>query len=137
MDGVIEWATAKELMSAFPGSFINYHGEFIAHKRANEYFNLSTCADASEVCCKVLEYLSRAACKTEPYYTDASNKKFQKFMRDGINRFLRTNFSAAEMMKIYTYLGNGVNRAMTMRFVQSHYRLSILEEAERSAINGK
>lgn len=63
---------AMDLMKCFPGSFINHNGEFIAHRRANEYFNFATCADELDVKCKVLEWLSRAASKGEPVFV---NKK--------------------------------------------------------------
>lgn len=74
---------AMDLMKCFPGSFINHNGEFIAHRRANEYFNFATCADELDVKCKVLEWLSRAASKGEPFRTDLENKNYQRFMLDG------------------------------------------------------
>jgi hypothetical protein len=78
---------AMDLMKCFPGSFINHNGEFIAHRRANEYFNFATCADELDVKCKVLEWLSRAASKGEPFRTDLENKNYQRFMLDGINKY--------------------------------------------------
>lgn len=123
IDGV-----ALRLMQSFPGSFINHHGEFIAHRKANAYFNLSTCADELQVKCKVLEWLSRSACKSMPFESDNANRKLWKFMRDGINAFLHTEFSAPAMMDIYTYLGNGINRAKTIRFIESGFDMSVLTD---------
>lgn len=117
---------AIRLMNCFPGSFINHNGEFIAHEKANEYFSLSTCGDELDVKCKVLEWLSRAASKGEPFRTDKRNLAFQKFMLDGINGYLHTTFSHDDIDKIYTYLGNACNHKKTIRFIDSGYDMSVL-----------
>lgn len=117
---------AIRLMNCFPGSFINHNGEFIAHEKANEYFSLSTCGDELDVKCKVLEWLSRAASKGEPFRTYKRNLAFQKFMLDGINRYLHTTFSHDDIDKIYTYLGNACNHKKTIRFIESGYDMSVL-----------
>lgn len=117
---------AIRLMNCFPGSFINHNGEFIAHEKANEYFSLSTCGDELDVKCKVLEWLSRAASKGEPFRTDKRNFAFQKFMLDGINGYLHTTFSNDDIYKIYTYLGNACNHKKTIRFIESGYDMSVL-----------
>lgn len=117
---------AIRLMNCFPGSFINHNGEFIAHEKANEYFSLSTCGDELDVKCKVLEWLSRAASKGEPYRTAKSNLAFQRFMQDGVNRYLETEFSQADFDDIYTHLGNARNHEKTRRFILSGYDMSIL-----------
>ena len=132
---MVAWSVQKRLMEAFPGSFINRNGEFIAAKRENEYICLENCADEREVQCKVLEYLSRGACKTQRYITDAANMKFHERMRSGINRFLGTNFSHEDMWVIYDWLGNGASRDRTLRFIESGYDVDQLrqlyEEKER------
>lgn len=117
---------AIRLMNCFPGSFINHNGEFIAHEKANEYFSLSTCGDEFDVKCKVLEWLSRAASKGEPFRTDKRNLAFQKFMLDGINGYLHTTFSHDDIDMIYTYLGNACNHKKTIRFIESGYDMSVL-----------
>ena len=48
-----------KLAQAFPGGFLNGRGEFVAHKKANEYFLLADCETETDVKCKVLEWLSR------------------------------------------------------------------------------
>ena len=40
---MIDWALIQKLMNCFPKSFINQHGEFIAHDKANAYFILHNC----------------------------------------------------------------------------------------------
>ena len=65
--------TLIRLFSSFPGSFMNESGEFIAHGPTNQYFNLEKCKSETELRCKVLEWLSRAAYKAEPYKTKRKN----------------------------------------------------------------
>ena len=119
-----------KLMQSFPGSFLNQYGEFIAHREANEYFQLSKCKDDLEIKCKVLEWLSRAAFKTEPYKNKKKNEKFNDFMLTGINKFLNTDFDKYSMQTIYQELGNQVNRELTIRFIESGYNMNILQESE-------
>lgn len=117
---------AIDLMSCFEGSFINHNGEIIVHPRTNQYFAMRNCETMLDVKCKVLEWLSRSACKSEPYRTKAANENLHRFMLNGINQFLGTNFSYADMYLIYTYLGNACNHERTIRFVESGYDLDML-----------
>lgn len=120
------------LSQSFPKSFVNSHYEFIAEctGRTNEYFCLDGCETEEDVKCKVLEWLSRGACKTEPYNTDRSNKAFHKRMLSGINGALGTDFSEEDMLLIYTKLGNCVNHRLTMQFVKSGYNLMVLDKEQ-------
>lgn len=115
------------LMSCFAGSFVNSCGEFIAERKSNTYFNLANCKSETEVKYKVIEWLSRAAYKTEPYRRRDLNDKFHTFISDGANEFLGTNFDAKAWCLIYTKLGNNINRSLCERFVASGYDLSVLE----------
>ena len=119
-----------KLKMCFIGSFVNSMGEFIAHERGNEYFNLQNCGSETEVKCKVLEYLSRGAFKSIPYKTENSNKKFHDFMLNGINDFLGTNFTEEEIAVIYQKLGNGINRRLTYEFIDSGYDMRLLKDGE-------
>lgn len=117
-----------ELMNAFPGAFIYYNGEIIVHKKANSYFILKDCESRLDVQCKVLEWLSRDAYKSEPFQSAAKNLKFNAFILEGINTFLGTNFTYDDMEEIYTYLGNRCNHQRTLRFIESNYNVSMLKE---------
>lgn len=121
---------ALALMAAFPGSFIYRNGEFIAHKRSNTYLVLANCETMEDLQCKVLEWFSRAAYKTEPYYTEKSNKKFHQFMLDGVNKFLGTAFDFSDMERIYTHIGNAVNHSLTVEFVRSGYDMQVIYDHE-------
>lgn len=115
------------LMAAFPRSYINGVCEFIAHSEANEYFMLKDCTDEFDIKCKMLEWLSRGAYKTEPFRSRQKNQDFHKFMLDGINKFLVTNFTVDDMENIYTYLGNCCNHQKTISFINSGYDMNILK----------
>lgn len=119
---------AINLMQSFSGSFINQRGEFIAHENANEFFTLRNCKDDFDIKCKVLEWLSRGAYKTEPFRSRKKNTEFNAFMLDGINKFLGTAFTCEEMARIYQELGNGVNRTLCIKFIESGFDMNVLSE---------
>lgn len=123
----MDWQLIIMLMHCFPGSFINHNGEFIAHVKSNTYFILHNCKTELDVKYKVLKWLSRAAYKTELYGRRDKNDSFHAFMLNGVNEFLGTQFTAKEMERIYTYLGNACNHEKTVRFVESGYDMGILE----------
>ena len=124
----MDWELLQRLMSCFPRSFINQYGEFIAHEKANEYFNIAKCKNELEIKCKVIEWFSRGAFKTEPYGTKKKNDEFHEFMLKGINEFLGTKFTEKDMELIYTYLGNAVDHELTVKFICSGYDLEVLKE---------
>ena len=120
----------NRLFSAFPKSFINGSLEFIAHRTANEYFRLEDCRTELDVQCKVLEWLSRGAYKTEPFSTKRKNEEFHTFMLGGINKFLGTNFSEDDIAIIYQELGNRVRHSLTVEFVNSGFDMSVLMDGK-------
>lgn len=119
-----------KLVHSFPKSFINGGLEFIAHKKANEFFRLEDCECELDVKCKVLEWFSRGAYKTIRFYRWKENEAYHEFMLNGINQYLGTNFSHKDMEIIYTYLGNRCNHQKTIEFIESGYDMSILKGGE-------
>lgn len=115
----------KDLLKCFPGSFINSNFEFIADKKSNTYFSIDNCSEF-EIKCKLIEYVSRSCYKTEPYRSKIYNDKFHIKMLNGFNDYLGTNFDSNDMIKIYTYLGNGVNHKKTMEFVIANFDMTLL-----------
>lgn len=107
----------EKLLECFPGSFINEVDEFIAHPRTNQYFILRDCKTVEAVEAKVLECLSRAAFKSQPYSQEWRNRRLHEFMLDGINAFLDTDFSYKDMELIYTYMGSGIRHGLTLVFI--------------------
>lgn len=126
----MDWELITRLMNCFPNSFINQNGEFIAHAKSNTYFILRDCKTELDVKCNVLEWLSRAACKTEPYRRKDKNDEFHEFIRGGIIEFLGVHFSEIDMETIYTHLGNARNYEKTVAFVMSGYDMGILERED-------
>ena len=118
------------LLQSFPGSFINSRDEFIAHEKANEYICLNDCKSPEEIECKVLEWFSRAAFKSQPYSQEWRKRKFHAFMLDGINAFLDTNFSGNDMDIIYQKLGNGIRHELTVEFVKRGKDMKWLAEVD-------
>ena len=128
---MVEWDIIKKLMKAFPKSYIIAAGgdeaEFIAHRESNTYFRLIDCYTEFDVQCKVLEWLSRAAHKTAPFNSNRKNKEFNKFILDGINKYLGTTFTVEDMDEIYGYLGNRCNHEKTIKFIESGYDMAVLK----------
>lgn len=116
----------KLLLKCFPKSFINNQYEFIGDIKTNSYFMLENCNNELDIKCKVLEWFSRAAFKTEPFDSQFKNEEHQDNIRRYINKFLGTNFSREEMEEIYTRLGNAVHHDLTIKFVKSNYDLELL-----------
>lgn len=127
---MFEWDLILKLMNCFPGSFINQYGEFIAHDKGNQYFTLKNCNNELDIKCKILEWFSRGAYKTEPFKTWRLNDDLHKFMLAGINKFLQTDFTPEDIGEIYIYLGNACNHNKTIQFIESGYDLTILKEGK-------
>lgn len=105
---------------AFPKMFVNRQFEAIIYPKRNSYFLLSGVETEEQLIAKVLEWLSREACKS---ISPAS----QRYHLDGINAFLGTSFTQEDVRKIYQHLGNCINHDLTLRFIQSGYDLNILD----------
>ena len=132
----LDWK--EKLKNAFPNSFVNECGEFIAlhfyrNVCVNSYFNLKTVKDEKELKCKVLEWLSRPAFKGFTYGGQhwkqrQIGEEIYEYHLDGINEFLGTNFYIDDIELIYSKLGNNVNRPLCEKFVESGYDLAVLKE---------
>ena len=116
----------EHLHKAFPTGYISNKGEFIACSKTNQYFLITGCRTELDIKCKILEWLSRAAYKSEPYSSKGKNQELHHYIANGINEFLETNFTEEDFDIIYTYLGNCINHAKTIQFVESGYNLSVL-----------
>ncbi|MEG1562180.1 MAG: hypothetical protein RR365_00805 [Bacteroides sp.] len=118
----------KALLKAFPGSFYNQNGEFIAHPRTNQYIIVKDCQTPEDIECKVLEWFSRPAHKTAPYSQEWRNMKFHAFMLDGLNAFLDTAFAEEDAAFIYDYLGNAIRHDKTVEFLEHEMSMEWLRE---------
>lgn len=110
--------TMGKLGDAFPGCYLTQHGEVIVDDKHNEYFILRDCETETDVKCKILEWLSRAAIKDYPFGTKMTN---------GINKFLGTSFDVDDLELIYRELGNRCNHELTIKFIESGYDMGVLK----------
>ena len=118
------------LFKCFPNSFMNSQLEFIADLKSNTYFRLSDCETEFQVKKKVIQWLSRAAFKSEPYQTMIANERFHKRIAKGINDFIDTDWDCDDFEIIYAKLGNGCNDDLCEAFINSGYDLDVLREAK-------
>ena len=123
---MIELSKIQEVMNCFHCSFINNNAELIINAKTNTYFLLSKIETELDLKCKILEWLSRPAYKTEYCSSEKHNRAMQDWHLKGLNEYLKTDFSREQMEKIYTYLGNGVNRELCIKFIESGYDMSLL-----------
>lgn len=115
---------ARKIRAAFPAAFVNMHNELILIPKANTYIMLNQVRDERDFKAAVLEDCSRNAFK-------ACSRKLQDEHLDGINKLLDTKFTRDDMELIYTYLGNGIQHDLCLRFVASGYDLEVLREDEK------
>lgn len=115
---------ARKIRAAFPAAFVNMYNELILIPKANTYIMLNQVRDERDFKAAVLEDCSRNAFK-------GRSRKLQDEHLDGINKLLDTKFTRDDMELIYTYLGNGIQHDLCLRFVVGGYDLEIIREEER------
>lgn len=124
---------ARKIRAAFPAAFVNMYNELILIPKANTYIMLNQVRDEQDFKAAVLEDCSRNAFK-------GCSGKLRDEHLDGINKLLDTKFTKADMELIYTYLGNGIQHDLCLRFVESGYDLEVLREYDKkqeAGSNGK
>jgi hypothetical protein len=111
----------NKILPFFPTAYIYKNNEIIIEPKNNVYFRIDNINSDLEFDCKILEFVSRVSCKHHIKY-------WRSYFRRGMNSYFKINWSEEEMMKIYTYLGNGVNRTLCIEFIKSNYDLDILRK---------
>lgn len=112
---------AGKIQAAFPQSLVNMQNELIFSLRTDSGFSLKDVTDETQLKAKFLEWLTRTAIK-------AVSPKERKLHFEGINKLLGTNFTLEEMTDIYTYLGNGINHDLCVKFVESGYDMTMIQK---------
>lgn len=105
----------------FPKAFIYKDNELIIEPKNNIFFRIDNVNSDLELDCKMIEYLSRSACKGLSDY-------WQRFMRRGLNSWFKQNWSVDDLKLIYTYLGCGADRSLCIQFIESSFDLLLLKE---------
>lgn len=114
---------SKELMkvfASFPKAFVNRANEMVIHPRTNTFFMLDNVTTELELDCKVLEFCSGAALN--------GSWQSKKYHFDGICAYFDFTFTKSEMERIYERLGNGANRALCIKFIESGFKMGVLED---------
>lgn len=119
-----------KIMSAFPHSFIKYYvygGFEITLDEQNVLcFSLEEIESDLELKRRFISVVSRCY-KTQPYRTSKRNIQWQQKYISAFNKALGTKFNADEIAYIYTYLGNGCNKPIAIKFIESGYELNVLK----------
>lgn len=127
-----------KIMSAFPHSFIKYYGcsgfEIMFDEKNVFCFSLEELESDIELKRRFISVVSRCY-KTQPYRTFKRNIEWQQKYISAFNKTLGTKFNIYELDYIYTYLGNGCNKSIAIKFIESGYELNVLKQliAERDS----
>ena len=121
---------SRKIQAAFPQSFVKIAVPNLPVKeelggvfslRTDSGFSLKDVTNETQLKAKILEWLTRTAIK-------AVSPKERKLHFEGINKLLGTNFTLEEMTDIYTYLGNGINHDLCVKFVESGYDMTMIQK---------
>ena len=113
----------ERVYNAFPKAFINRWNEMIIYLIESTYFLLDNVNNELELECKVLEYCSREASK-------GMSKASKNYHFEGICKFFNRKFTQEEMDLIYTKLGNGINRKLCIKYIESSFDLEVLKNVK-------
>ena len=121
--------SVKKALKILPGSFINHNNEIILIPKFNVYTLLDDVDTDEDFKVKLVEWFTRSCCCALVY---SQNKRLEKYWKDNtaaFNYICGTNFTFEQMVYIYVYLGNGINRPLAKKFVKSGFDLSVIEKA--------
>lgn len=113
----------KKLLSCFPDSFINRNLEVILIPKTNTYFSLIGCSTKRDIITKVLMYCTRDIAKATPYSQRKRNIDFYVYNRNRLEKYLGADINADV---VYHCLGNGINKELTNKFIDSGFNMEIL-----------
>ena len=118
-----------KIMASFKESFVKCNNdgfEIILDSKSNFFFSLENVDSDCELIRRLISSVSRCY-KTEPYEKEWRNRRYQTELMTSFNKFLGTNFIEDDFEYIYTYLGNGCNKPIAIKFIESGYDLNVLK----------
>lgn len=119
-----------KIMLAFPRSRIEYYvyGGFLIYldEKNRLWFSLEKIESDIELKRRFISVVSRCY-KSEPYRNSKRNIEWQQKHMVAFNKVLGTNFTEDDFEYIYTYLGNGCNKPIAIKFIESGYDLNVLK----------
>ena len=110
-------------MSFFPDSFINRQLELILIPKTNTYFSLKDCFTKKDIISKVLIWSTRDIAKARPYQQQKRNIAFYVDNRMRLEKYLGADINVDV---VYHCLGNGINKELTHKFIDSGFNMEIL-----------
>lgn len=119
----------SKAMRAFDGSFINHNNELIMIPKFNVYTILDDVETENDFKVKLCEWFSRECCCALRYSSSKRLNDYWHKNTDIFNQLCGTKFTVSDMARVYSYLGNGCNRPKCIKFVESGFDLSVLQEA--------
>lgn len=113
----------NKLLKFFPDSYINHNLEVILIPKTNTYFSLIGCSTKRDIIAKVLMWCTRDIAKARPYQQQKRNIDFYVDNRDRLEKYLGADVNVDV---IYHCLGNGINKELTHRFIESGFDMNLL-----------
>lgn len=113
----------QKLLNCFPGSYVNRNLEVILIPKTNTYFSLVGCGTKRDIIAKVLMWCTRDIAKVRPYQQHKRNIAFYIDNRDRLRKYLGSNI---DVDVVYHRLGNGINKELTHRFIESGFDMNLL-----------
>lgn len=113
----------KKLLNCFPGSYINRNLELILIPKTNTYFSLKDCFTKKDIISKVLMWCTRDIAKARPYQQQKRNIAFYVDNRMRLEKYLGADINVDV---VYHCLGNGINKELTHKFIDSGFNMEIL-----------
>ncbi len=107
----------------FERAFVNTRLELILEPKHNLYFRLEDVKTELDFKCKMLEWVSRSCVKGVSTY-------YQRYFTDRLRTYFKYHFNACELKTIYTYLGNGTDRELCIKYIESNFDIRILIKGE-------
>lgn len=115
----------KKLLNCFPESYINRNLEVILIPKTNTYFSLAGCSTKRDIIAKVLMWCTRDISKVRPYSQQKRNIRFYVENKERLEKYVGKNI---DVNVIYHRLGNGINKELTYRFIDSDFDMDLLYE---------
>lgn len=115
----------NKLLKYFPDSYINHNLEVILIPKTNTYFSLVGCSTKRDIIAKVLMWCTRDIAKARPYQQQKRNIDFYVDNRDRLEKYLGADVNV-DVDVIYHCLGNGINKELTHRFIESDFDMNLL-----------
>lgn len=115
----------KKLLNCFPESYINRNLEVILIPKTNTYFSLAGCGTKRDIIAKVLMWCTRDISKVRPYSQQKRNIRFYVENKERLEKYVGKNI---DVNVIYHRLGNGINKELTYRFIDSDFDMDLLYE---------